>query len=100
MKCTDGHNRSRGGLEMAFLQLKDTKLYYEVHGHGQAMVFLSETACDGEVWKINQVEEFCKDHRVIIHDYRGTGQSSKPSADYTTKIFCEDLVGLVDYLNA
>jgi pimeloyl-ACP methyl ester carboxylesterase len=42
------------------------------------MVFLSETACDGEVWKINQIEEFSRDHRVIIHDYRGTGQSSKP----------------------
>jgi len=34
---------------MALLQLKDTQLYYEVHGQGQPMVFLSETACDGEV---------------------------------------------------
>jgi pimeloyl-ACP methyl ester carboxylesterase len=64
------------------------------------MVFLSETACDGEVWKINQVEEFSKDHRVITFDYRGTGQSSKPSVDYTTKMFCDDLVGLMDHLGA
>ncbi|TMA68248.1 MAG: alpha/beta hydrolase [Deltaproteobacteria bacterium] len=85
---------------MPTVKLNDVEIYYEEHGRGRPMVFLSETACDGEVWKINQVEEFCKDHRVIIHDYRGTGQSSKPSADYTTKIFCEDLVGLVDYLNA
>jgi pimeloyl-ACP methyl ester carboxylesterase len=52
------------------------------------------------VWKINQVGEFSKDHRVITFDYRGTGQSSKPSVDYTTKMFCDDLVGLMDRLKA
>ncbi len=49
---------------MPTLQLTDAEIYYEVHGHGQAIVFLSETACDGEVWKIHQVPEFSKDHRV------------------------------------
>jgi pimeloyl-ACP methyl ester carboxylesterase len=85
---------------MPILQLKDSEIYYEVHGDGPAMVFLSETACDGEVWKIYQVPEFSKDHRVIIHDYRGTGRSSKPSIDYTTKMFCQDLVALMDHLKA
>ncbi|MGB7946718.1 MAG: alpha/beta fold hydrolase [Candidatus Binatia bacterium] len=85
---------------MPVLQLKDGEIYYEVYGDGPAMVFLSETACDGEVWKIYQVPEFSKDHRVIIHDYRGTGRSSKPSIDYTTKMFCQDLVALMDHLKA
>ena len=76
----------------------DVEIYYEVHGAGEALVFLSETACDGEVWKINQVPEFSRDHKVIIHDYRGTGQSSKPSNDYTTKIFAEDVIALLDDL--
>jgi pimeloyl-ACP methyl ester carboxylesterase len=85
---------------MPTLQLTDAEIYYEVHGHGQAIVFLSETACDGEVWKIHQVPEFSKDHRVIIHDYRGTGQSSKPSIDYTTQMFARDVIGLMDHLKA
>jgi pimeloyl-ACP methyl ester carboxylesterase len=85
---------------MPTLQLKDAEIYYEVHGQGQPIVFLSETACDGEVWKIYQVPEFSRDHRVIIHDYRGTGQSGKPSIDYTTKMFCEDVAALMDHLNA
>jgi 3-oxoadipate enol-lactonase len=76
----------------------DVEIYYEVHGQGQAMVFLSETACDGEVWKIYQVPEFSKDHKVLTHDYRGTGQSSKPSIDYTTMIFAEDVIALLDRL--
>ena len=85
---------------MATLQLPDGEIYYEVHGHGQPLVFLSETACDGEVWKIYQVPEFSKDHRVIIHDYRGTGQSSKPSIDYTTQMFAQDVIALMDHLKA
>jgi pimeloyl-ACP methyl ester carboxylesterase len=85
---------------MPTLPLKDVEIYYEAHGQGRPIVFLSETACDGEVWKIYQVPEFSRDHRVIIHDYRGTGQSGKPSIDYTTKMFCEDLVALMDYLEA
>jgi pimeloyl-ACP methyl ester carboxylesterase len=85
---------------MPVLQLNDIEIYYEVHGDGPPMVFLSETACDGEVWKIYQVPEFSKDHRVIIHDYRGTGRSGKPSIDYTTKLFCQDLAALMDHLNA
>jgi len=75
---------------MPKVRLNDVEIYYEEHGQGQPMVFLSETACDGEVWKINQVPEFSRDHRVIIHDYRGTGQSSKPSIDYTTRMFADD----------
>ena len=85
---------------MPLLQLKDTELYYEVHGRGQPMVFLSETACDGEVWKIHQVEEFSRDHQVILHDYRGTGRSGKPSIDYSTKMFCDDTAALMDHLGA
>jgi aminoacrylate hydrolase len=85
---------------LATLQLPDSEIYYEAHGHGRPMVFLSETACDGEVWKIFQVPEFSKDHRVIIHDYRGTGRSSKPSIDYTTQMFAQDVIALMDHLEA
>ncbi len=85
---------------MPTLKLNDVEIYYEVHGEGPPIVFLSETACDGEVWKIYQVPEFSKDHRVILHDYRGTGRSGKPSMDYTTKMFCEDAASLMDHLGA
>ena len=65
---------------MPKVKVNDIEIYYEEHGSGRPMVFLSETACDGEVWKINQVGEFSRDHRVITFDYRGTGQSGKPSS--------------------
>ena len=83
---------------MALLRLKDIELYYEVHGQGHPILLLSETACDGEVWKIYQVPEFSRDHQVITLDYRGTGQSGKPSTKYTTKVFADDVGALLNHL--
>jgi pimeloyl-ACP methyl ester carboxylesterase len=83
---------------MPTLRANDCEIYYEVHGEGRPLVFFSETACDGEIWKLYQVPEFSKDHLVITHDYRGTGRSGKPSIDYTTKMFCDDAAAILDYL--
>ena len=85
---------------MPTVRTNGAEIYYETHGHGQPFLFFSETACDGQIWKMYQVPEFAIDHQVIVHDYRGTGRSSKPSIDYTTRMFCEDAVALLDHLNA
>jgi pimeloyl-ACP methyl ester carboxylesterase len=85
---------------MPLLQLDDVELYYEVHGDGRPFVFLSATASDCEVWKLYQVPEFSRDHRVILCDYRGTGRSEKPPIKYTTKMFSDDMAALMDFLKA
>jgi 3-oxoadipate enol-lactonase len=85
---------------MPLLPLNDTEIYYEVHGDGQPLLFLSETHCDGEVWKIYQVPEFSKNYQVITMDYRGTGRSGKPSVPFTTELFAQDAVALLDHLQS
>ena len=85
---------------MPFLKLIDLDLYYEVHGEGPPFLFISETACHGEVWKTYQVPEFSRDHRVIIYDQRGSGRSGKPSVEYTTKMLADDAAALMDHLGA
>ena len=83
---------------MPTVKVKDAEIYYEAYGQGQPFIFFSETACDGQIWKLFQVPEFAKDHTVIIHDYRGTGRSSKPSIDYTTGMFADDAIAVLDEL--
>ena len=83
---------------MPTVQVRDGEIYYDVQGQGQPFIFFSETACDGEIWKLFQVPEFSRDHMVITHDYRGTGRSSKPSIDYTTRMFCDDAVAILEQL--
>jgi pimeloyl-ACP methyl ester carboxylesterase len=85
---------------MPTVRVQDAEIYYEEHGRGQPFLFCSETAADGEIWKIFQVPEFAKDHRVILFDYRGTGRSSRPSIDYSTRMFCDDAVAVLDHLHA
>ncbi len=85
---------------MPFLQLPDLKLYYEVFGEGPPFLFISETACHGEVWKPYQVPEFSRDHRVIIYDQRGTGRTERPSVEYTTKTLADDAAALLHHLGA
>ena len=84
---------------MPTVRVNDAEIFYEAHGTGRPFVFFSETACDGDIWKLYQVPEFSKDHLVIIHDYRGTGKSSKPSIDYTTQMFCDDAAAVLEQLN-
>jgi 3-oxoadipate enol-lactonase len=84
---------------MPYVKTKDgVDIYYEVSGEGTPFLFLSETACDGAVWRIYQVPEFARDHRVIIFDYRGTGLSGKPSANYSTDMFADDAAAVMDHL--
>ena len=84
---------------MPFIKRDNVAIHYETHGQGTPLMFFSETACDGEVWKIFQVPEFSRDHLVITHDYRDTGKSSKPSKQYSTEDFVDDAVAILNHLN-
>ena len=83
---------------MPYLKVKDAEIYYEVHGDGPAFLFCSVTGLDHQAWKFHQVREFCRDHKVIIFDYRGTGKSSKAIQPYSIKMFTDDATALLDHL--
>lgn len=84
---------------MPYIKRDDIDIYYEVHGGGPAMLFCSVTGLDHQAWKFHQVEEFSRDHKVILFDYRGTGKSSKNIQNYSIKMFTDDAAALLDHLN-
>jgi 3-oxoadipate enol-lactonase len=84
---------------MPHLKTKDAEVYYEIHGQGPPFLFCSVTGCDHQAWKFHQVPEFCRDHQVIVFDYRGTGKSSKTVEKYSIKMFTEDTAAILDCLN-
>jgi pimeloyl-ACP methyl ester carboxylesterase len=85
---------------MPFARNGSAEIYYAVHGHGTPLLFFSETACPGDIWQAFQVPEFARDHRAITHDYRGTGKSSRPTAQYSCEDFIDDAAAVLDHLNA
>jgi aminoacrylate hydrolase len=77
--------------------LGDLQLYYEVHGEGPPVLLVPGLGGVGAYWQPN-IPAFAAKHRVIIHDHRGTGQSSRSKIDYSVDQMTDDLVRLMDHL--
>lgn len=76
------------------------RLYYEAHGEGTPLLLISGTGLNGEAWKLFQVPELSRSHRVVLFDHRGTGRSDRPDVDYTTRMFAADALAVLDAAGA
>ena len=81
-----------------FVKTNHTKLYYEIKGEGQALVFIHGLGSSTRDWEY-QTPEFSKEYQVIALDLRGHGQSDKPEGPYTIPMFAADLAGLLQALD-
>jgi pimeloyl-ACP methyl ester carboxylesterase len=90
----------RKEIAMPFLTRPEAEIYYEVHGDGAPFLFCSVTGLDHQAWKFHQVEEFARDHKVILFDYRGTGKSGKTVQKYSIKMFTDDAAAILNHLQA
>ncbi|HLH96278.1 MAG TPA: alpha/beta hydrolase [Xanthobacteraceae bacterium] len=85
---------------MPVLSVDGAELSYQTYGEGTPFLFLARTAGHGEAWKLHQVAEFSRDHRVIICDQRGTGKSSAGGTDFSTQRLADDAAALLQHLGA
>jgi pimeloyl-ACP methyl ester carboxylesterase len=83
---------------MPLVHLDDIDLHYDSYGEGPPFVFISGTATHGDVWKLYQVPEFSRTHRVIVFDQRGTGATVTRSTDVSTGRIAADVAALLDHL--
>jgi pimeloyl-ACP methyl ester carboxylesterase len=83
---------------MPFATHRGVTIHFNHYGDGTPLLLFSETACAGDIWNRYQVLEFSRDHRVITHDYRGTGRSSRPTAQYGCADFVDDAAAILDQL--
>jgi 3-oxoadipate enol-lactonase len=84
---------------MPFAAVNGIRLYYEWHGREgrPPLVLVMGLGGDSTAWPF-QVAAFAEQHRVLVFDNRGTGQSDAPDVPYTTRGMAEDLLGLLDAL--
>jgi pimeloyl-ACP methyl ester carboxylesterase len=72
------------------------RLAYDVIGAGPPLLLVAGQASDRSTWSRVR-HDFAADHRVIVFDHRGTGESDKPeSAAYSTRGFADDAVAVLD----
>jgi len=82
---------------MPRVSIGDCHLYYERHGEGFPLLFLSGLTGVGAYWR-DQVPTFGKRFEVVLHDQRGTGQSDHSRISYTVERLADDTVRLMDAL--
>ncbi len=82
---------------MPYCQCQDVRLYYEVHGSGPDLLFIS--GLGGGAWSwFAQVPFFQQYYRTITFDNRGAGRSDKPPGPYRMEQFAADALCLLDHL--
>ncbi|MCB1106946.1 MAG: alpha/beta fold hydrolase [Chlamydiia bacterium] len=82
---------------MPFAEVNGIKLYYETHGQGNPVVFLSGFSTHHLTWK-EFIKPFQQDFQLILLDNRGSGQTSSPPPPYTLETLANDTIALLDHL--
>lgn len=83
---------------MPKIKVNDINLYYESHGKGQPIIFVTGFNADRTIWQ-NLVDVFAKHYQVIIFDNRGSGMSDAPDIPYTVEMMADDLAALCSALH-
>jgi aminoacrylate hydrolase len=82
---------------MPKIDIGDVQIYYETHGTGVPVLLVPGLGGVGSYWNPN-IPAFSEQYQVIVHDHRGTGQSSRSRIRYSVDQMTDDLLGLMDHL--
>ena len=82
---------------MPTVRVKDINMYYERHGKGTPLVHVGGLAGDARAWT-RQIQWLSQHFEVVCFDNRGTGRTDCPDRPYSTRLFAEDTLGLMDAL--
>jgi aminoacrylate hydrolase len=82
---------------MPKVTLGDVEIFYQTHGEGAPLLLVPGLGGVGSYWSAN-IPAFSQKYQVIIHDHRGTGQSSRSLVRYSVDQMSDDLLRLMDHL--
>jgi pimeloyl-ACP methyl ester carboxylesterase len=74
-----------------------TRIAYQVAGDGPGLLLIAGQANNHHWWD-GVRDDFADIRTTITFDYRGTGTSGKPQTPYSTEIFAQDAIAVLDEL--
>ena len=77
-----------------YIDVDGGKLYYDITGNGEPIIFLHNGMIHSVVWD-GQIGEFSKQYKTICYDRRGYGKSPQTESEYSN---VEDLNTLLEEL--
>jgi pimeloyl-ACP methyl ester carboxylesterase len=86
---------------MPKLNRDGVEIYYEVHGEGPVILLTHGYSSTSGMWK-GQIDALSADHRLVVWDMRGHGQSDYPAdqAAYSEEATVGDMAALLDLVGA
>lgn len=82
---------------MPKVAVENGEIYYEIHGSGVPVLLVPGLGGVGGYWGPN-LPAFSKRYQTVIHDHRGTGQSTRSEMQYSVDQMTADLLALMDAL--
>ena len=83
---------------MPVIPITDAALNVEQHGSGPALLLIAGLGGRLQFWH-RQVAAFARHFRVVLHDHRGTGGSTRSVIAYSIRQMADDVLALMDALN-
>lgn len=77
--------------------VNDITVHFERTGSGPPLLLLHGLGSSSDDWEY-QVRDLSEDHLLILPDFRGHGQSSKPQGPYSIEELASDIAALEDGL--
>lgn len=72
------------------------EMYYEIHGAGgEPVVLIQGLGANRMFWQPN-LPALAAKHRILLLDYRGSGDTDKPNEAYSTAQFADDIAALME----
>lgn len=72
---------------------------YELRGSGVPIVLVAGTGYHGATWPAEFTQPLLERHAVLTFDHRGTGKTPPSPNRYSTRLFAEDAIALMDALD-
>ncbi|HEX7097488.1 MAG TPA: alpha/beta hydrolase [Acidimicrobiales bacterium] len=83
---------------MPTIRVRDLDVYYEIHGRGPRVLFISGTGAALRRDKSGLHSPLTEHFEVLLFDQRGLGDTSKPDVPYTMADYADDAAALLDAL--
>jgi pimeloyl-ACP methyl ester carboxylesterase len=93
---TDSFNIAN--IEAKKINVGDIKMAYKTFGSGPPIVLISGSGNVMDVWPSYFLQELSKNHKVVIFDNRGVGNTSAGTKPFSIVQFANDTAGLMDAL--
>jgi len=82
----------------ATIEVNGHPIVHELRGEGVPIVLIAGTGYPGATWSAEFMRPLLARHAVLTFDHRGTGSTRPSPGRYSTRLFAQDAVGLMDAL--